>query len=296
MTAIRRLSSCGVLLETGARKLATVTSTLFVSGLLVLAGVTTHPVTALAQAQERCPLPPGVTPPPDPPITAREVVDRETLKNFALAVREQFKSQGSATVSAEQLAYAGCRLRLEDGPFRSGSTYIVTLTPDGRVFLHSKDMSLSAGSLKSSIYGGILAALGVSRTVLAGLASPDPATMRSAQDAVLQILRSEQHGSFDLTNAVAGVRPGIPGASGYAAAYVSANTEQPMLLLVGFDLNAFHLKNEDIDYGNPAITAREVVDRATLKKFVTEALRFLWGTLSGSSSRDFRKIPVDQHD
>ena len=280
VTALRRLSSCGDLLGTGARTLASVTSKLFVSGLLVLAGVTTHPETAFAQAQDPCPLTPGVTRPPDPDVTAQDVESgRATEEEFALAVRAQFKSQGSETVSAEQLAYAGCRLRLEDGPFRSGSTYIVTLTPDGRVFLHSKDMSLSAGSLKSSIYGGILAALGVSRTVLAGLASPDPATMRSAQDAVLQILRSEQHGSFDLTNAVAGVRPGIPGASGYAAAYVSANTEQPMLLLVGFDLNAFHLKNEDIDYGNPAITAREVVDRATLKKFVTEALRFLWGTL-----------------
>ncbi|MDE2912982.1 MAG: autotransporter domain-containing protein [Paracoccaceae bacterium] len=273
MTAIRRLSSCGVLLETGARKLATVTSTLFVSGLLVLAGVTTHPETAFAQAQESCPLPPGVTPPPDPPITAREVVNSETLKDFALAVRDQFVNQGSATVSAEQLAFAGCRLRLEGGPFRSGSTYIVTLTPDGRVFLHAKEMSLSARSLKPAIYAGILTALGVPRTVLAGLNRQDP----TAQAALLQILQSQQHGPFDLTNAV-------PGASGYAAAYVSGNTEQPMVLLVGFDLNASHLKDEVIDYGNPKITAEDVVDRATLKEFVTEALRFLGRSLSGANT------------
>lgn len=50
----------GGLFGTGARAL-----TLFVFGLFVLAGVTTHPETALAQAQDDCPLTPGVTRPPD---------------------------------------------------------------------------------------------------------------------------------------------------------------------------------------------------------------------------------------
>ena len=251
-------------------------------GLFVLAGVTSGAQTALAQ--EGCPLTPGVTPPPDPSVTAQDVEDDPArLGQFALAVRAQFKSQGSETVSAEQLAYAGCRLRLEGGPLRSGSTYIVTLTPDGRVFLHSKDMSLSASSLKPAIYGGILSALGVPQMVLAGLASPDPAIASRAQSALLQRLGSEPHAEFDLTRPVPGVRPGIPGVRGYAAAYVSANTEQPRLLLAGFDLDASHLRDEVIDYGNPAITARDVVDRATLKQFVTEALRFL-----GEALRDAR--------
>ena len=275
MTGVRRFSSCGGLFGTGARTL-----TLFVFGLFLLVGVTTHPETAQAQAQDDCPLTPGVTPPPDPRVTAQDVENGSaTLKQFALAVRAQFKSRGSETVSAEQLAFAGCRLRLEGGPFRSSSTYIVTLTPDGRVYLHAKDMSLSASSLKPAIYAGILSALGVPRTVLAALQSPDSVARSRAQSRLLEILRSEQHGSFDLTKAVAGVRPGIPGASGYAAAYVSANTEQPLVLLAGFDLDASHLRDEDIDYGNPAITARDVVDRETLKEFVTEALRFLGRTL-----------------
>ncbi|MYF24697.1 MAG: autotransporter outer membrane beta-barrel domain-containing protein [Nitrospira sp. SB0678_bin_10] len=249
-----------------------------VGGLLVLAGVFSDARPALAQ--EACPHPPGVTLPPDPPVTAQQVENGSaTQGQFALAVRAQFKSQGSETVSAEQLAFAGCRLRLEGGPMRSGSTYIVTLTPDGRVFLHAKDMSLSAGSLKPAIYAGILSALGVPGTVLAGLASPDPAIGNRARSALLQLLEREPHAEFDLTSAVPGVRPGIPGASGYAAAYVSANTEQPRLLLAGFDLDASHLRDEVIDYGNPAITARDVVDRATLKQFVTEALRFLGGAL-----------------
>ena len=283
VNAIRRISPCGGLLRTGAQTLTAATSTLLVFGLFVLVGVTTHPEAAFAQAQDDCPLPPGVTPPPDPTVTAQDVESGSaTLEQFALAVRAQFKSRGSETVSAEQLVFAGCRLRLEGGPLRSGSTFIVTLTPDGRVYLHAKDMSLSAGSLKPAIYAEILFALGVPRPVLADLRSPDPVAKNHAQSRLLEILGNEQHGSFDLTGAVAGVRPGIPGASGYAAAYVSVNTEQPLVLLAGFDLDASHLSDENIDYGNPAITARDVVDRETLKKFVTEALRFLGGALRGA--------------
>ena len=283
VNAIRRVSPCGGLFGTGARTLTAATSTLLVFGLPVLVGVTSHPGTALAQAQGDCPLTPGVTPPPDPTVTAQDVENGSaTLREFALAVRAQFKSRGSETVSAEQLAFAGCRLRLEGGPFRSGSTYIVTLTPDGRVYLHAKNMALSAGSLKPAIYAGILSALGVSGPVLADLRSPDPVTRSHAESRLLEILKNEQNGSFDLTGAVPGVRPGISGASGYAAAYVSVNTEQPLVLLAGFDLDASHLRDEDIDYGNPAITARDVVDRETLKEFVTEALRFLGRSLSGA--------------
>jgi hypothetical protein len=253
-----------------------------VFGLFVLAGVTAGAQTALAQ--EDC-HPPGVTPPPDPSVTAQDVENRSaTLMDFHRVATAQFKSRGSETLTSEQIASAGCRLREEGGPWRSGSTYIVTLTPDGRVFFHAKDMSLSAGKLKPAIYTGILSALGIPRTVLAGLIAGDPAVMRSAQDTLLQLLRSEPHAPFDLTGAVAGVRPGVPGARGYAGAYVSVNTVQPYVLLAGFDLDASHLTDEEIDYGEPAITARDVVDRETLKAFVTEALGFLVTTQSNVRS------------
>ena len=42
-------------------------------------------------------------------------------------------------------------------------------------------------------------------------------------------------------------------------------------MLAGFDLNESHLVKEEIDYGIPAVTARDVVDRETLKAFVTQA-------------------------
>ena len=48
---------------------------------------------------------------------------------------------------------------------------------------------------------------------------------------LLEHLESEPHGPFNLTG----------GGSGYAAAYESVNTGQPLVLLTGFDLNAIAL-------------------------------------------------------
>ncbi len=239
-----------------------------VVGLLVLTGVfsNTHP--ALAD----CPLPPGVTPPAAPSVTAQQVEDgNATLMDFALAVRERSReyAQGAATV--EQGLYIGCIIRQEDGIWRSGSTYIVSLTLDGRVYIHAKNMALSGGLLNPVIYGAILSALGVSPTDLANLASPDPAIAAQAFAAVLGTLSQEPDGAFDATNPIPGLSPGIPGASGHAAIYVSPNLGTPILLLAGFDINESHLVEEVIDYGDPTITAGDVVDRETLKAFVTEA-------------------------
>ena len=68
--------------------------------------------------------------------------------------------------------------------------------------------------------------------------------------------------------------PDVPGASGYATVYLSPNLPIPIVLLAGFDLDESHLAEEEIDYGNPSITARDVVDRETLKAFVTQAGEF----------------------
>ena len=248
-----------------------------VVGLLVLAGICSGARPALAQFD--CPLPAGVTPPEDPPVTAQQVEDDESLlKAFALAARDRFKSRGADVLTPQQLAYSGCRLRQEDGPWRAGSTYIVTLTPDGRVYLHAKEMSLSAGKLQSLIYAQILRALDTPAAVLQGLGSMDAAARNRAQAMLLSHLESEPHGPFNLTG----------GGSGYAAAYESVNTGRPLVLLAGFDLNASHLAEEDIEYGDPAITASEVVDRYTLKEFVTEALRFIAETVGGAPTAESR--------
>ena len=242
------------------------------TGLFVLAGVFSNAPPALAD----CPLPAGVTPPADPAVTAQQVVDGSaTLMDFALAVRERSREYAQGHATAEEAVYIGCIIRQDDGIWHSGSTYIVSLTLDGRVYIHAKNMALSARLLNPVIYGTILSALGVSPTDLANLASPDPATAAQAFGAVLGTLLQEPDGAFDATTPIPGLSPGIPGASGHAAVYVEPNLGNvPIVMLMGFDLNESHLvpiTDETINYGDPAVTAEEVVDRETLKAFVTQA-------------------------
>ncbi len=252
----------------------TATVLMLAGGLLVLVGVFSAARPALAQAQEACPLPAGVTPPAVPRVTAQQVEDGSaSLMDFALAVRDQF-GQGTTT-EPQRTLYVGCLIRQEGSPYRSGSTYLVTLRLDGRVFVHAKAMRLSGRQLNPLIFAEILSALGVEPTVLADLASPDPGVRRRAVAAVQQTLLQEPAAPFDATVPIPDVRPGIPGASGYAAVYVSGKFGTPVVLLAGFDLDMSHLVEEDIDPGDPAITAADVVGRRTLKAFVTQAGEFV---------------------
>ena len=234
-------------------------------GLLVLAGVFSN---ALAD----CPLPPGVTPPPDPRVTAQQVEDGSAaLRDFALVARDRYRTPIS---TLEGALYFQCLIRQEGSPWRSGSTYLIQLTPDGRVYEHAKSMALSGRLLNPLIYAEILSALGVEPTVLVNLASPDPDTAAQAFAAVMATLQQEPDAPFDATTPIPGLRPSIPGASGHAAIFLLENSGFPIVLLAGFDLNESHLvpiSDEAIDYGDPTVTARDVVDRETLKAFVTEA-------------------------
>ena len=243
-----------------------------VVGLLVNFGLFSNAPPAFAQAEEACPLPPGVTPPGDPDVTAQQVENGSaSLRDFALAGRDRYRTPISTLEGAR---YFQCLVRQEGSPWRSGSTYLVQLTPDGRVYEHAKSMALSGRLLNPLIYSEILSALGVSPTDLANLASPDPATAAQAFGAVMGTLSLEPDAAFDATTPIPDLRPGIPGASGHAAVFLLGDSGRPIVLLAGFDLSESHLipiSDEALDYGNPAITARDVVDRETLKAFVTQA-------------------------
>ena len=233
-----------------------------VVGLLVLTGVLSKAPPALSQTQEGCPLPVGMDPPPYPPVTAQQVEDGSTsLMDFALTARDQYKTP---TSTLEEALYFQCLVRQEGSPYRSGSTYLIQLTPDGRVYEHAKSMALSGRLLNPLIYAEILSALGVPAPVLIDLASPDPATTAQAMGTLMGTLSQEPDAAFDATTF-------IPGTSGHAAVSLLGNSGIPILLLAGFDLNESHLVEEAIDYGNPTITAEDVVDRETLKAFVTQA-------------------------
>ena len=243
-------------------------------GLLGLAAVVSGEVPASAQMQEACPPPTGATPVMSPRVTAQQVVDGHASQmDFALAVRERSREYAQQATTVEQGLYIGCLIRQNDGVWRSGSTYIVTLTLDGRVLIHAKDMSLSGRLLDPVIYGQVLSALGVSPDTLADLV--DPTKQQSAFVTLVGTLSQEPDGAFDATTPIPGVSPGIPGASGYAAVYVSPQFRGPIVLLAGFDLNLSHVVDEDIEHVSPAVTARDVVDRDSLKAFVTEAGNYM---------------------
>ncbi len=227
-------------------------SVFLVAGLLALAGAFASVLPASAQTQDACPRPAGVDPVDPPRVTAQQVEDGSASQmDFALAVREQSVEHSEQATNVEQGFYIGCLIRQEGGYWRSGDTYIVTLTPDGRVFVHAKDMSLSGGLLNQMTYGAILRALGIDLATLT-----DPA---AAQAAFMSAVAGNG-GQFN-----------VGADAGYATAYFSTELRSPIVLLAGFDLDESHLVDEQIDHRQPAVTARDVVDRATLKAFVTAA-------------------------
>ncbi|MDE2833501.1 MAG: hypothetical protein OXM02_03165 [Bacteroidota bacterium] len=230
-----------------------------------------------------CPLPEGVVPRAAPPITAQQVEDGSArLTDFALALRGQFVGGSQEATTLEHSAYVGCLFRQEGSPWRSGSTYLVELTLDGRVFLHAKDMSLSGRQLNPAIYGAILHALGI-----------DPAALTNPALA-LPVLIAAADGDGGLFNT-----PQIKDASGHASAYFSATMQSPRIVLVGFDLDASHLlpiSEESLDYGDPPITASEVVDRETLKEFVTAAGAYLVELLKSGDLAALSKARVALRD
>ena len=216
---------------------------MFLGCFLGLTGVDSG--TKSAVAQEACPHPAGVevNPLATPGTTAGEVVaGTGSLRDFALAAKRYL---ASVRVGPE-LTYSACLLRNEED-WNTGSIYVVTMSPKGRVFFHSKDGALSGRQLKPAVFGAIAAATGVSDL---------PAT-----------------GSFG--------RPDgghLSATGGYAVGYKrDSGGGNPLILVAGLDIGESHLVDEDTVAGDPDVRADEVVDRASLKAFVKGAEEYVLG-------------------
>ena len=248
-------------------------------GLLLLAGIGVDGRPALAQIE--CPLPDGVTPLAAPGVTAQQVEDGSaSLADFALAVRDVFVSESQGMVTSNittltELSYVGCLFRREEGPWRSGSTYVVRLIPSDRVFIHANDMSLSGHRLDPVIYEAVLRAVGI---------DPAELTSRAASVDAFAAAATRNGGEFNV--------PDIPGASGYAFGLLSGIAGTPVVMLAGFDLDASHLAEEEIEHIDPPVTAREVVDRESLKAFVTAAGEYFVGLLGSGEIAAISKARV----
>ncbi len=233
-----------------------------------------------AQATE-CPLPEGVEPLADPPVTAQQVEDGSaSLTDFALAVRAVYtKDPPISTVT--ELLYFACLFQQESGPWRAGSTYVVRQVPLPRVFIHAEDQSLSGRTVKRKIYDSILRALDIDPAVLT-----DPDALQVAFEAA----KNGPGALFDV--------PSIPGASGYAIPILSEVSGLATLITVGFDLEAHHLDPVQLTHVEPPVTAEEVVDRESLKTFVNAAAEYyvdLAGSGDGEGINNARVIFRDEN-
>ena len=238
-------------------------SKILIVGFLMLVGAFSIARPALAQAQDNCPLPPNTADIPDPSVTVQQVENGSaSLADFTRVARDESKKVSlEGSTNRGPVFHLGCLVRQEGGPWRSGSIYTFKLTTAGRVVSHAKEMALSGALMDRGIFGQILLALGVPQTYVDNLGSPDAAIAARAQEAVTNRLRQEPDGAFDA---------GTPGVSGHAAVYISG-FGAPIIMVGGFDMTSAHLASEVLDYGDPAVTAADVVDRETLKAFVTEA-------------------------
>ena len=136
-------------------------------------------------------------------------------------------------ISASPLSagYLGCLLTHE-GPWNYGSTYIATTTTSGTLALHGQDVLLTGGVVDSTMLETISAAAAM----------------------------SQAGGAFEFM-----------GDDGYAVTYFNPDGSAG-ILVAGLDIQASHVTEVAVAPGDPpAVTARDVVDRESLKAFVNGA-------------------------
>ena len=192
--------------------------------------------------QDACPPPPNYVENPlaMPSITAAEVAANPTpdnLREFALAAAAYYASARGPL----DLAHAVCLFRQQGGDWRSGGIYVVGLLVNPELAVNPQAPINMRVFFHAShmAYGGRLVKDEIAGAIL--LAA-----------------------SIDLASG--GVVPGLGG---------HAVLRGPFVLLVGLDLQEPHLDPGVVDsHYVPQVTAAEVVDRASLKVFVNEAIRY----------------------
>ena len=200
-------------------------------------------VTQSVSGQQVCtpPLDSVENPLSTPSISAAEVAANPTpdnLRRFALAGRDYL-----LTITTQlELAHASCLMRQEGGDWRSGGIFPIALSFNTELAVNRQapiNMRLLFHA-STMAFGGRIVNPEIAGAILlaasSNLASGGP----------------------------------VPGMGGHAVLY------GPFVLLVGLDIQEPHLDPHFIDsHYMPHVTAGEVVDRASLKVFVNEAINHL---------------------
>ncbi|MCY4585133.1 MAG: hypothetical protein OXB98_03755, partial [Bryobacterales bacterium] len=199
--------------------------------------------TQSVSGQEACPPPPNYIENPlsTPSITAAEVAANPTpdnLRMFASAGRDYLLS----ITTALELAHLSCLMRQEGGNWRSGGIFPIAMSFNQELIVNRQapiNMRILFHASHMA-YGGRLVKPEIAGAILLAASS-------------------------DLASGGP-----VPGLGGHAVLY------GPFALLVGLDLQEPHLDPHFIDsHYSPQVTATEVVDRASLKVFVNEAIHYV---------------------
>ena len=195
------------------------------------------------------------------PVTAAEVMDRESLMGFVEGAKEHFQGFTSADDAANLIS----DLRNE-GDFNSGDTFLIIFLPNGAVFLHGGDPSrdgINASELEDD--NGVMVVQNLLEAAAAG------------GDFVDYTWDDPEEEGDD------------PARVAYATSVSGNLSEQVWVLVGGFVQDIPDEEITDLP-DPPEVWARDVVDKKTLKAFVQGAARWSEDALAAVGLSNLSKV------
>lgn len=202
----------------------------------------------------------------DMPITAGEVVDRETLKTFV----EGAKTHIEGIYEAEEALAPFLNSTRVEGDWKHGNTFLMLMLLDGTVLFHAGDVSASGKSLFELEDD-------TGKTVVRDLIE----TGRLGGGHVDYTWDDPNDDADD------------PAKVAYATSFFGKNYGNQVILVGGFYQDVSHIEPPVYDASlipEPEVTAVEVMDRETLQKFVIGAMRGYIGALQAHGTDRYNDI------
>ncbi len=200
------------------------------------------------------------------PITASEVVDRQTLEAFVEGAKTHIEGIYEA---GEALAPFLNSTRVE-GDWKHGNTFLMLMLLDGTVLFHAGDVSASGKSLFELEDD-------TGKTVVRDLIE----TGRLGGGHVDYTWDDPNDDADD------------PAKVAYATSFFGKNYGNQVILVGGFYQDVSHIEPPVYDASlipEPEVTAAEVMDRETLQKFVIGAMRGYIGALQAHGTDRYNDI------
>ncbi len=214
-----------------------------------------------------------------PKVTAGQVVDRETLRGFVTWATSEFSMVTDINTGSQLVS----DFRREGSDWNVGNMYLILMTLDGQVFLHGEDPHIDGKNVL-----GVVDDRGT-RVVEQMLAAG------AAGGGFVEWCWDDP---LDATD--------TPCKDSYALQYHSMVAGVDLVVVGGYFQNLAHAGEPLPDVALPALSAADVVDRATLREFVHGSVDWLielvgqvgfergseWKTVMREDGGHFRSGPV----